>query len=338
MKFLLILAATCFSCAAVAGDAPFFTQCAEASRVVIRAHADVSPEAIAVAQARINRMLCKQPVVAENLAALNAEMQIIGKDQQTTDLPAWRHQKGKAYDSYGTLFSSLDERARGLGGIEACCSEENLLALPCDRFKDHRDICSHEFAHTIYQFGIHAALRARIDALYARSVTKKGLWKTAYASTNANEYFAELTMWYFDSRGDYGQLSPAPQPGPDWLRAYDPEAFALLDDFYSGRVTVCPVSVETLPLLAPAEIETLRSKESRVHTELIIRNATAEPIEIFWKGIDGSRTTFAVTQPGCRFSISTFSTHLWVITRQRDGTVLGGCVPGEASIAQLTVE
>jgi hypothetical protein len=30
---------------------------------------------------------------------------------------------------------TLDERARGLGGVAAVCAEENLLALPSDRHK-----------------------------------------------------------------------------------------------------------------------------------------------------------------------------------------------------------
>jgi hypothetical protein len=31
---------------------------------------------------------------------------------------------------------------------------------------------------------------------------------------------------------------PPPEPGPEWLKGYDPEGFALLDELYSGRMTV----------------------------------------------------------------------------------------------------
>ena len=33
-----------------------------------------------------------------------------------------------------------------------------------------------------------------------------------------------------------GMPEPKPAVGPDGLKAYDPEAFALLDELYSGRI------------------------------------------------------------------------------------------------------
>jgi hypothetical protein len=33
---------------------------------------------------------------------------------------------------------------------------------------------------------------------------------------------------------------PKPEDGPEGLRKYDPEAFALLDDFYQGRIELPP--------------------------------------------------------------------------------------------------
>ena len=99
------------------------------------------------------------------------------------------------------------------------CAEENLLALPSDRHKDHRDIATHEFAHVIHRHGVDAAYGKRITAAYARAKAD-GLWRTAYAMTNEQEFFAELSMWYFHSRGDYGKIDPRPVEGPAWLRAY----------------------------------------------------------------------------------------------------------------------
>lgn len=58
-----------------------------------------------------------------------------------------------------------------------------------------------------------------------------------------------MSPWrrYFGSRGDFGQLSPAPAAGPAWLRAYDPAAFALVDRIYSGEAPVKPIRVRALP-------------------------------------------------------------------------------------------
>ena len=56
--------------------------------------------------------------------------------------------------------------------------------------------------------------------------------------SNPDEFFAELTMWYFGTHGDLHMSGSKPENGPDGLKKYDPDAFALLDDFYSGRVNV----------------------------------------------------------------------------------------------------
>ena len=160
-------------------------------------------------------------------------MHIIGRNQVTSDLPEHQHLKGKKiYD--GKL--TVDERTRGLGGLLTSCGEENLLHLPEDRYKG-RDICVHEFAHNVQDKGMSEAVRAKVRAQY-RSSLDRGLWKGSYAASNESEFFAELTMWYFGTHGDLNMTGPKPADGPDGLRAYDPEAYLLLDDFYSGRIPV----------------------------------------------------------------------------------------------------
>ena len=82
----------------------------------------------------------------------------------TTDLPEWRQDQGKHLAEYGGL--TRDERTRGMGGLHASCGEENLLKLKDDRYRG-RDICVHEFAHTIFDCGVADAvqLEARILGL-----------------------------------------------------------------------------------------------------------------------------------------------------------------------------
>ena len=138
-------------------------------------------------------MLGRAPGIAANLATDGAELHVIGKAQATSDLPEDRHLKGKPFD--GDL--DVDQRTRGLGGLLASCGEENLLRLPGDRYAG-RDICVHEFAHTILAFGLPDEVRRRITEQFRRS-SERGLWKSAYAASNDDEFFAELSMWYFGS-------------------------------------------------------------------------------------------------------------------------------------------
>lgn len=72
-----------------------------------------------------------------------------------------------------------------------------------------RDICVHEFAHTVMDFGLGEEQRREIEACYQESAVNNGVWNRkeghppAYAATNPSEYWAELSMWYFGTHGEY---------------------------------------------------------------------------------------------------------------------------------------
>jgi hypothetical protein len=295
----------------------FYSKTLTVRGIRILAHADTSDAAVDEAARRLDRQLARCPEIAANMAALGAEMHIIGKDQQVSDLPEYRHLKGRPFDGSQTV----DERARGLGGLVSSCCEENLLMLPSDRWKDHRDICMHEFAHGLFEFGLTRDLREKAEAQYRKSLAA-GKWQTLYAASNASEFFAELTMWYFGTRGDYGKTDPRPEPGPQWLHAYDPEAYALLDALYSGRLKPGRVQVKNLERLGPEAEGQIRSKQDQPGTSVIFINKTDKPVEKFWLDFEGKRRSYGTVRPGGVDSISTFATHAWLM-QGADGTFLG---------------
>jgi alpha-glucosidase len=210
----------------------FYAKRLDYEGIPIKAAAVVADEALFAARDRLQRILKNLPTVRYNLKVAGAELHIIGKDQVTSDLPEFRNLKGKPFD--GKL--TVDQRTRGLGGLLTSCGEENLLQLPGDRYAG-RDICIHEFAHNIQDHGLSEEVRLKIREQFHRSLDK-GLWKGAYAATNESEFFAELTMWYFGTHGDLHMTGTKPANGPEGLQAYDPEAYALLDDIYSGRIPI----------------------------------------------------------------------------------------------------
>lgn len=212
----------------------FFSKRLDYHGIPIKAHEVVSDEALYEAAKRLEMMLRHQPVVLANLAKAGASIHIIGKDQVTTDLPEWRHDKGKPLAEYNGL--TRDERTRGMGGLQTSCGEENLLRLEKDVYRG-RDIFVHEFAHNIRDVGMPRTMRRKFDEQWQRSLDNKR-WVGSYAGSNPGEFFSELTMWYFGTHGDLTMEGPKPENGPDGLRKYDPEAFSLLDDFYSGRMKV----------------------------------------------------------------------------------------------------
>ena len=223
----------------------FFSKRLDFHGIPIKAHQCVADEALLAAYDRLallfTGLLEKQPAVLSNLVARGAELHLIGRDQVTTDLPEWRHDKGVKLAEYGGL--TRDERTRGMGGLLTSCGEENLLQLPKDRYRG-RDICLHEFSHCLLNFGCPRDLKTRFAEQRRRSLAN-GLWVKSYAGSNADEFFAELTMWYFGTHGDLGMEGPKPAAGRDGLKTYDPEAFTLMDDFYSGRIDIRNLSPKT---------------------------------------------------------------------------------------------
>ena len=43
-------------------------------------------------------------------------------------------------------------------------------------------------------------------------------------------------MWYWGTHGDLAMKGTKPTNGREGLKSYDPEAFALFDEFYSGKL------------------------------------------------------------------------------------------------------
>ena len=221
----------------------FFSKETRYRGIPIKAHMVVSDEALHAARERLAMLLQHLPEITTNLVTSKVELHIIGKDQVTTDLPEWRQDKGKPLAEYNGL--TRDQRTRGMGGRLVSCGEENLLKLEKDKYHG-RDICQHEFAHAIRDFAMSREVRTLFDEQYKRS-TSKGLWVKGYAASNPDEFFAELTMWYFGTHGDMNMSEPKPKNGPEGLQQYDPEAFKLFDDFYRGRLPQTRLAAEPLP-------------------------------------------------------------------------------------------
>jgi hypothetical protein len=292
-------------------ESGFYAKEIDYQGIPIKAPAVVDDGAIVEACHRLDLMLHNMPDAVANLAAEGAELHIIGKDQVTSDLPEHFSQKGKPFD--GDL--TIDERTRGVGGVCASCGEENLLRLKKDRYFG-RDICLHEFAHTVMEYGLDDALRAKIERQYHLSLAD-GRWKTMYAGTNPKEFWAELTMWYFGTRGDYGQITPSPVPGKDWLMTYDAEAYKLLDNIYNGRLVPARIQLVQVAPVSPSQEGSLRSSNG-AKTTLRLANNTNEPVKLYWLDGEGQRKPYGEIPAHQRVFQNTYVSHPFVLTDKND--------------------
>jgi alpha-glucosidase len=202
----------------------------EAARGFYKKHIDADGLSIAaaavVADAALERtydivmhLLAGRPDILGVMRKQGTRLIVIGKDQVYTDMPENRLHPNPAY---------MNERVRGTGGFGVTSfGEENLLNLAGDRYDDE-SIAVHEFCHTI-----DAALgrldprwRARLRETYGRAMSK-GLWKNAYAASNAAEYWAELCQSYFDcnrvNNWNHNSIGTREQ-----LKQYDPDGYDLV--------------------------------------------------------------------------------------------------------------
>jgi hypothetical protein len=295
----------------------FYSKYLDCGGIAIRSSNVVDDKALQVAAQKINMMLANIPNTRHNLAQWGGEIHVIGKNQQTSDLPEFRDQKGVSYVDNVGITTNIDARTRGLGGIYTSCGEENLLNLPGDRYAGGSDICIHEFAHNIMYYGLDDVLEKKITDQYKNAIAK-GLWKGAYAAVNAGEYWAELSMWYFGAHGEFLKGTKLPAPGPDGLKAYDPEGYALLASIYSGKLKTAITDV------APGGIMPAGSKSIAVNTKarLMFTNNTAQKLKLFWIDYVGKARAYGTISPYNKSVQKTFIGNVWRVETDK-GKVLG---------------
>lgn len=218
---------------------PFYEKYVETDGLYVVSSGRVSDEALQKACEIIDHMLHKRPDIKRHMAYRGAHVLVIGKDEQTCDIPEYKWVCTSDPDS----IAYINWRARGFGGapedeLSSGCGEENLLALPGDKYTGE-NILIHEFAHLVHMLGIAEVepdFNDRLERLF-RKAGEKGLWRGTYAMSNKEEYFAEAVQSFFDcNRHAWPEDDDAVHNHVNRrakLRAYDPEMYALLTEYFN---------------------------------------------------------------------------------------------------------
>jgi hypothetical protein len=221
-------------------------------------------------------MLAKRPDVRRAMIHSGSRLIIIAHNEFTTDIPEHAHLQPKDY---------WDARARGLGGDRndpvCSCSEENLLCFPGDPYSTE-NILIHEFAHNIHLRGLvnlDPTFDDRLEQAY-QSAVAEGLWKTKYAATNRNEYWAEgVQSWFSNNRPpdhDHNHVDTRAE-----LRQYDARLAALCEEVFGETELVYTLPKTRLtghlqgfdPTLSPTFVwpERLNAAQQTIHLEATSR-------------------------------------------------------------------
>jgi hypothetical protein len=98
-----------------------------------------------------------------------------------------------------------------------------------------QNICLHELAHMVMNVALTNQARQQIADRYA-SAHAENLWARDYADSDAEEFWSVMSQFYFwaGPSAPYSAAFHHVANGPEALRAYDPQTFALVDSIYQG--------------------------------------------------------------------------------------------------------
>jgi hypothetical protein len=213
-----------------------------------------------------------------------------------------------------------------VGELFASCGEENLLKLPEDRYFG-RDICSHEFTHTIHRYGLSSNVWDEIEEQYHKS-TDKGLWKNCYAATDSAEYIAEMIMWYVGGHGDWRRSNGEMKPGPEWLKSYDPEGYALMENLVNGKLDVKPIvyqELRPLPAEKADEVSRLPGDEKK-YAAIVFDNQTDQNWLCCYFDKEGKRIVSNMVLAHDKLGADSHDGAGWVIVNPQDDKVLASYI------------
>jgi hypothetical protein len=225
------------------GVSPFYKKYVDAQGIPVLASDKVPDAALLVARDIVNSMLAMRSDLRKALIARKWRTGVIAEVEMTMDIPEYSKMK-RPGASRDEPVDQADRdyhanRSRGLGGNPTTGAEENLLGYPGTRYWGEH-IFVHEFAHAIMGGGIRdvdPAMFAEIRAAYDEAMTA-GKYvhldgRKHYATTNANEYWAEGVQWWFFS--NYGECfaGNVKVETPEEFAAYDPKLNELISRVFN---------------------------------------------------------------------------------------------------------
>lgn len=206
---------------------PFYTQertldCG----VKVLGSAKVREAAMDKAKEMLEVLLANQ-TVANRMGDAGCMMGLYGEGEIGYDIPEHRFDFDVEY-----LY------VEGFGGTQlASICDANVLRLNTGSYQTgypNESILTHEFAHTVYNYGLSETQKQEWINIYNTS-TGSGKWANSYAGSNKDEYFATLSAIWFnamdDTDGEWDGVR-GPINTRAELKVYDRAAYDFLANIY----------------------------------------------------------------------------------------------------------
>lgn len=200
-----------------------YTQRIDVDGIAIVAPATVNPRALDEARKTVETVFAHN-ALEDVLGAAGAYVVIAAGDQQVLDLPEFECLSARP-DSQ--VFENVCGLADQADYPVATVNELDLLGDPDGPCRG-LNVLYHELGHLVHNLALDADHTYTLGELYEAAMGN-GKYRRQYAGTNVHEYFAEATQNYFLA-GEVGNLRDR-----EWLRAYDPGLFALIEHLYEAE-------------------------------------------------------------------------------------------------------
>ncbi|HWV77699.1 MAG TPA: hypothetical protein VN027_10375 [Isoptericola sp.] len=215
------------------------------SGIVVKANPRVDPATLDLAAAQVDVQLGKSDNgIAARMADFGCSLAVYASRENAYLVP--EHRGGYDPEMYDV---------EGYGGSEwngcvSSISERNVLRTRGDENAflntgyPNENILIHEFGHAVRLVGIETLADTGLsDELYDayENSWSTGRWPNTYAIGNIDEYFATLSAIWFDvmaEKPDWTDGVRSPINTRAELKAYDPQAYALLAKVYPADLTL----------------------------------------------------------------------------------------------------
>jgi hypothetical protein len=200
-----------------------YTKISQEQGIYIVADGKVSDAAIDAAHRTVARMFQNNDRIAA-LVAQGAYIVIADIAQNILDLPEFGCLNGSANGNQVGHACGVADRA---DYPVVTVNELDLTGKPngpCGGL----NILFHELGHLVQGWTMDPPDYIEVKIAY-QSALDAGKYRTAYARTNPNEYFAEATQAFFLS------VDPGGKDDRAWLRAYDADVYAILTRVYNEQ-------------------------------------------------------------------------------------------------------
>ncbi len=159
----------------------------------------------------------------------------------------------------------MDVRGAGaiLGQPVTSTSEENLLRLRTDPFRKIH-LAVHEVAHAVKNLGFSEEDKVNWLAIY-QNARRNNIFRNTYLIKDADEYFAELSRFYFNVNKKVR--------GPEAIRKKDLDAFAFLQEVYGHRYRRLTPAEGRLRVKTPGQRRARSTSGVRAEAEAILMKA-----------------------------------------------------------------